>query len=88
MSDLTLSMRPGDTAVIGTADDCDLVVVDEYASPHHAKVTITGQGERLVEDLGSINGVYWGSLRVINGVVYPKYPVRVGRTLIVIEVLP
>lgn len=42
--------------IIGTAEDCDVRVSSEYASPHHARVSRDGTGRWWVEDLGSTNG--------------------------------
>lgn len=41
--------------VVGTAEDCDVRVTDEYASLHHCEVIRTSAGF-YVRDLGSING--------------------------------
>lgn len=48
--------NPGWT--IGTAPDCHMTIVDEYASAHHARITQTPDGSVYVEDLGSTNGTY------------------------------
>lgn len=46
-----------DRFVIGTRDDCDLVLYDEDASPVHALV-IPEETGWLVEDMGSLRGVH------------------------------
>ena len=67
--------------IIGTADECDIRVVDEYASTRHAKLTIRPDYSIWIEDLGSTNGTLldrkriYGPTRVGLDVV-----VRVGRT--------
>lgn len=43
--------------IIGTADDCDIRVTDEYASAHHAEV-VREDGRIYVTDIGSTNGAY------------------------------
>lgn len=44
--------------VFGTSADCDVRVDDKYASNHHCKVTMAGDGTVTVEDLGSTNGTW------------------------------
>jgi pSer/pThr/pTyr-binding forkhead associated (FHA) protein len=43
--------------VIGRGDDADVVLSDERASRHHARVTPSGSGA-VVEDLDSTNGTF------------------------------
>jgi predicted component of type VI protein secretion system len=61
--------------IIGRALDCDGVLVDEYASPHHAEVVQDDDGHVSVADLGSTNGTY---VRMPNGL---KAKVRLGTRL-------
>lgn len=42
---------------IGRADDCTLVIEDQYASQVHTRV-FASDGSWCVEDLGSTNGTY------------------------------
>lgn len=42
--------------VIGTGEDCEVRVTDEYASRHHCEVARTADGLFFVHDLGSTNG--------------------------------
>lgn len=44
--------------VIGTAEGCDIRVVDEYASAHHAVIFRDRSGQHWIRDLGSTNGTY------------------------------
>ncbi len=44
--------------VIGTAADCDLRVVGQYASPRHCQVIRRADGSLWVADLGSMNGTW------------------------------
>lgn len=44
-----------ESVTIGRSDDCDLVLLDDQASRHHAEVSPAGGGY-VVEDLGSTNG--------------------------------
>ena len=43
--------------IIGRAYDCQVIVDDPYVCPQHVKVTLAENGELLVEDIGSINGL-------------------------------
>nr|WP_255480824.1 FHA domain-containing protein [Quadrisphaera sp. RL12-1S] len=48
---------------LGRADDCTLVLGDDYASGHHARLTPSSSapGGWVLEDLGSTNGTSLGS---------------------------
>jgi hypothetical protein len=65
---------------IGRAADCGLVLTDDYASNHHAR--LTPRGDRwLLEDTGSTNGTYVGDVRVGSPTeVRPGAAIRIGRT--------
>ena len=52
------------TVVVGRGDDCDLVLADEKASRHHARLTPTGDGTATIEDLGSTNGTFVAGSRI------------------------
>lgn len=76
--------------IIGRADDCDIRVDDEYASPHHARVWRDENGV-WIQDLGSTNGTWIalpGQSRYSGTRVYGPTPllpgivVWVGRTSI------
>jgi pSer/pThr/pTyr-binding forkhead associated (FHA) protein len=45
-------------AVIGRAEDCDLVLEDGEASRHHARITPQPDGSATIEDLDSANGTF------------------------------
>lgn len=45
--------------VLGSAEDCDLRVTDDYVSAHHAVIfRHNEEGWTAVADLGSTNGTY------------------------------
>ena len=61
--------------------DIDLVVDDEYASTHHAKLVLINN-DWLIQDLNSTNGTYLDGSRVgTPAVVKLNTPVRVGKTV-------
>lgn len=66
---------------IGRAADNTLVVDDDYASSHHARLYQT-EGRWIVEDVGSTNGT-WIERNRITGptLLEPGAPLRVGRTI-------
>ena len=65
---------------LGRAADCTLVLTDDYASNHHAKLVPTAGGW-LVEDLGSTNGTYLGSAKIVRPTLLPlRQPLRIGKT--------
>lgn len=43
--------------LIGTANDCTIRIVDEYASAHHCRI-VQRNGQTLITDLGSTNGTW------------------------------
>jgi hypothetical protein len=70
----------GRQLTIGRAGDSDLIVDDEYASTHHAKLVFIN-GEWLIQDLDSTNGTYLDGQKVATPVVVPtNTQVRVGQT--------
>ena len=71
----------GDTPVtFGRGHDCTLVLADDYASTHHARL-VPGEGGWLVEDLGSTNGTYLGRAKVTRATAVPLgTPIRIGKT--------
>ena len=75
---------------IGTAEDCDVRVNDEYVSGKHCEVALTDRGY-VVRDLGSTNGTYIlstvmdlvGESKTARTKVYGWTPIREGQTLMV-----
>lgn len=66
---------------IGRAADCTLVVDDDYASSHHARLYQT-EGRWIVEDLGSTNGTWIDRTRITGPTLLEiGSPLRVGRTI-------
>jgi len=45
-------------AVIGRDYDCDMILNDEFVSPHHAQITLDEAGLATIHDLDSDNGTY------------------------------
>ena len=78
-SRITLSDQP---VLLGRADDCTLVIEDDYASNHHARLNPRGS-DWFLEDLGSTNGTYLDRTRVTTAVkVDAGAPIRIGKTVI------
>ena len=74
---VTLSDQP---VTLGRAPDCGLVLTDDYASNHHARLVPT-DGGWLVEDLGSTNGTYLGSAKLGRPTALPLgQPISIGKT--------
>ena len=66
---------------LGRSPDSDLIVDDEYASTHHAKLILINN-DWLIQDLNSTNGTYLDGSRVgTPAVVKLNTPVRVGKTV-------
>ena len=71
-----------DPVTLGRADDSTLVLTDDYASSHHARL-VPGDGAWLVEDLGSTNGTYLGAAKVVRPTPVPLgQPIRIGKTVL------
>ena len=67
---------------MGRANDATLVLNDDYASTHHARI-FPQDGQWLVEDLGSTNGTYLDRQKVIRPTPVPVgVPVRIGKTVL------
>lgn len=65
---------------IGRSEDSDLIIDDEYASTHHAKL-VQVNNDWLIQDLNSTNGTFLGGSRVgTPAVVKANTPVRIGKT--------
>jgi pSer/pThr/pTyr-binding forkhead associated (FHA) protein len=67
---------------IGRAPESTLVLTDDYASSHHARL-VPRDGQWLVEDLGSTNGTYLDKTKVTAPTpVPPGAKVRIGKTVL------
>jgi FHA domain len=67
---------------LGRANDATLVVNDDYASTHHARI-FPQDGQWIVEDLGSTNGTYLDRQKVIRPTPVPVgVPIRIGKTVL------
>jgi len=72
----------GGPITIGRAPESTLVLSDDFASNHHARLS-PRDGQWIVEDLGSTNGTYVGRTRVREPIaVAAETPIRVGRTVL------
>lgn len=67
---------------IGRAPESTLVLTDDYASTHHARL-VPRDGQWLVEDLGSTNGTYLDKAKVTQPTpVGVGAKVRIGKTVL------
>ena len=65
---------------LGRAEDCTLVLADDYASSHHARLVPEGDAW-LLDDLGSTNGTYLASIKVGRPtVVAVGQQIKIGKT--------
>lgn len=60
----------GRQLTIGRAGDSDLIVDDEYASTHHAKLVFIN-GDWMIQDLDSTNGTFLDGQKVSTPQVVP-----------------
>jgi pSer/pThr/pTyr-binding forkhead associated (FHA) protein len=76
---ITLSTTP---ITIGRSADCTVVIDDDYASNHHARIS-PHEGGWVIEDLGSTNGTYIQRTRVTSPLRVPiGAPIRIGKTVL------
>jgi DNA-binding NtrC family response regulator len=68
-------------ARIGSSVPCELVIADPAVSGHHATVSLTHHGIRVV-DVGSRNGTWYLGARVHDATIAPWGAVRVGQTFL------
>jgi pSer/pThr/pTyr-binding forkhead associated (FHA) protein len=74
-------MQP-DSWVIGSADDCDVVIRKPTVSGHHCRLRRTPEGY-VLEDLASANGTYVNGHRVdAPTAVTPQDRIRLGRRIV------
>jgi pSer/pThr/pTyr-binding forkhead associated (FHA) protein len=67
---------------MGRANDATLVINDDYASTHHARI-FPQDGQWVVEDLGSTNGTYLDRQKVTRPTPVPVgVPIRIGKTVL------
>lgn len=67
---------------LGRANDATLMLTDDYASSHHARI-FPQDGQWIVEDLGSTNGTYLDRQKVIRPTPVPVgVPIRIGKTVL------
>ena len=65
---------------IGRSSDSDLVINDDYASTHHAKL-VQIENDWVIQDLNSTNGTFLAGSRVgTPASVKLNTPVRIGKT--------
>jgi transcriptional regulator of acetoin/glycerol metabolism len=69
---------PSEGGVVGSGEDCELILIDPTVSRRHARLTPAGGG-LAVADLGSTNGTWVDGRRVREATVVPGESVLFGR---------
>ena len=78
----TVDLDNNAAVTIGRAPESTLVLTDDYASSHHARL-VPRDGQWLIEDLGSTNGTYLDKTKVTRPTpVPPGAKVRIGKTVL------
>ncbi len=68
--------------LIGRGTDAAIRLDDDYVSTRHARVAASGD-QWFVEDLGSTNGTYLGSVRITQPTTLsPGTQIRIGKTIL------
>ncbi len=71
-----------ETITVGRAADNTMVLDDDYASSHHARLR-PFDGGWVVEDLGSTNGTFLDKAKVVAPTPIPiGVPVKIGKTVL------
>jgi hypothetical protein len=79
------SLSLGAPIIIGRADDCQLVLDDDYVSTHHARIS-RSESYDVIEDLGSTNGTFVNNQRIaVPTQIGVGDSVRIGQSVMVLE---
>jgi DNA-binding NtrC family response regulator len=70
--------------VVGTGDDCDLVVVDARVSRRHCELRVTERGV-VLRDLGSKNGTLVRGVSIVEALVPPGVAATIGASEVVVR---
>ena len=75
---------PGDALSVGRGYGNDVVLDDPHVAPDHIRVARDDSGRLVVEDLGSLNGLYLdGNRRRLDRLVLDgDAPIRIGQTVL------
>lgn len=71
--------------LIGRADDCDLRIDDDALAPHHAEITLVGDGQVLLRDLGSDSGSRVNGQAVTETALYSGDEIQVARSRFMLQ---
>jgi FHA domain/von Willebrand factor type A domain len=78
IQDKTFKLKAGRT-LIGTADDCDIKIEDNFASSHHCEVRFEYGAYKII-DLGSTNGIVVNDKKVREHECVDNDSLKIGRT--------
>ncbi|MCA9710692.1 MAG: FHA domain-containing protein, partial [Myxococcales bacterium] len=70
----------GRRTTIGRASDCDIQILHEGVSRHHAKITLQADGGMVLADLSSDNGTFVDDERVTRHLLQPGEAIRIMRS--------
>lgn len=68
---MRVALEPGKVYVIGRERSCDIPVPDPHVSRRHAEIRLLQDGQAVVSDLGSVNGLFAGDERVPFAILPP-----------------
>ncbi len=81
----SVALAKGATVVIGTGEECDLVLSDAAASRRHCEIATTDKGF-VLRDFGSTNGTTVAGLEVREVVLKSGSKIGLGRTTLVFKI--
>ncbi|MDW8281269.1 MAG: FHA domain-containing protein, partial [Myxococcales bacterium] len=67
-------------SIIGSAQGCDIRIMDASISGRHAEIRVDGQNRFRITDLGSRNGTYVNDKRIESTDLVDGDNIRLGRT--------
>ena len=78
IQDKTFKLKAG-RSLLGTADDCDIKIDDQFASSHHCEIRFEYGAYKIV-DLGSTNGIVVNDKKVREHELVDNDLLKIGRT--------
>jgi len=79
-----IELRPGIT-ILGRRPDCDVRISTQYVSRKHARIVCQDE-KTVIQDLGSANGTFINSKRIIEAAINAGDQLMVGATVFTVQI--
>ncbi len=86
IADLRQEIAPGTSVLVGRDRLAELRIKDPHVSRRHVRLESLDDGNLLVSDLGSINGLHVNGSRVPWAVLAPGNSFVIGLTIVTVDV--